>query len=273
MPKFYTSISDELAAWAQRQPVFFTGSAPIHGSHINVSPKGLSAHFRVLSPNKVAYIDRTGSGCETIAHSYEPCNARLTLLFVSFGRAPRILRLFCTSTVVEWDQPAFEGLVRHVAGGKRSTFDGARAVIVCDVFKVQTSCGYGVPMIKPELYDESLSQGPPPPDGKLAATRDSGDELVVFADRPTLDNWVAKKVASNTALKYQIDNNLQSLDGLSGLRSARIENGENIIWATLMAHVKGAAAEVRGFFLGVLASLTMYLLYNFFASRSMLHVD
>ncbi|KAL1889541.1 hypothetical protein Cpir12675_005734 [Ceratocystis pirilliformis] len=181
----------------------------------------LNAHFRVISPNKVAYIDRTGSGCETIAHAYEPCNARLTLLFISFGRAPRILRLFCTSSVVEWDQPAFEGLVCQVADGKRSVFDGARAVVFCQVFKVQTSCGYGVPMIKPQLYNGSLLLQEATSDEGQAATQRLIDGLSVFADRPTPDNWVAKNVASNTALQYQVDNNLQSLDGLPGLPSAQ----------------------------------------------------
>ncbi|KAL2890895.1 pyridoxamine phosphate oxidase family protein [Ceratocystis lukuohia] len=239
MPQYYSEISDDLAAWAQKQPLFFTASAPLHGSHINVSPKGLNAHFRVISPTKVAYIDRTGSGCETIAHAYEPCNARLTLLFISFGRAPRILRLFCTSSVVEWDQPAFEGLVRQVADGKRSVFDGARAVVVCQIFKVQTSCGYGVPMIKPELYDGSLLlQGATSDERQAATTQSLTDELSVFADRPTLDNWVAKKVASNTALQYQVDNNLRSLNGLPGLRSAqrvcRAGVGREGVTSTLM---------------------------------------
>ena len=95
--KLYPSLSDELAAWAQQQPVFFTASAATHGRHINVSPKGLTdTHFAVLGPNRCAYIDRTGSGCETIAHAYE--NGRLCLMFTSFGAAPRILRLFCTAS-------------------------------------------------------------------------------------------------------------------------------------------------------------------------------
>jgi len=116
--KLYPSLSPDIADWVTRQPVFFTGSASTHGPHINVSPKGLAdSHFAVLGPNRCAYIDRTGSGCETISHAYE--NGRLCLMFMSFGNTPRIVRLFCRSSVVEWDQPAFPDLVRRVAQGKR----------------------------------------------------------------------------------------------------------------------------------------------------------
>jgi hypothetical protein len=46
---------------------------------------------------------------------------------------PRTIRFFCTGRVVEWDQPEFEILLTKT-GKKR--IEGARAVIVLDVFKV-----------------------------------------------------------------------------------------------------------------------------------------
>lgn len=105
MPKFYDSISNHLADWAMRQPVFFTASAPLIGRHVNISPKGMpSATMKILSPNSLAYIDATGSGSETIAHIYE--NGRVTIMFCSFGATPRIMRFFCTGRVVEWDRPS-----------------------------------------------------------------------------------------------------------------------------------------------------------------------
>ena len=42
------------------------------------------------------------------------------------------MRFFCKGRVVEWDDGRFEGLVRKM--GKR--VEGARAVILLDVFKV-----------------------------------------------------------------------------------------------------------------------------------------
>ena len=133
MPKFFDSIPDYLEEWALSQPVFFTASAPLIGDHINISPKGLPAStFAVFSPNSAAYIDATGSGSETIAHLYE--NGRITIMFCSFDKAPRILRLFCKGKVIEWNAPEFEGLVDKM--GKKK-MNGTRAVILLDIFKVR----------------------------------------------------------------------------------------------------------------------------------------
>ncbi len=47
------------------------------------------------------------------------------------------MRFFCKGSVVEWDDGRFEGLLRKM-GKKR--IEGARAVILLDVFKV----GFGI---------------------------------------------------------------------------------------------------------------------------------
>jgi hypothetical protein len=42
-------IDDRLAAWLERQPVFFVATAPLGADgHVNVSPKGTTGTFRVL---------------------------------------------------------------------------------------------------------------------------------------------------------------------------------------------------------------------------------
>lgn len=255
--KLYPSLSDDLADWTQRQPVFFTGSAGTHGRHVNVSPKGMAGHFAVLNPNKCAYIDRTGSGCETISHVYE--NGRLCLMFMSFGSRPRILRLFCHATVVEWDSPAFPGLVRDIARGERDTFDGARAVIVCNIWEVQTSCGFAVPRIKKGLYalddegihmpvEELLRDGH---DGKI-------DELAVFEERPTLDKDALKQVQRNNMQKYQAQANTQSLDGLPGLRAARRDAGQRLWVGDAKVRVKKILAETEAIMFGFCLAVGMY---------------
>jgi hypothetical protein len=94
--------------------------------------------FRVLSPTRVAYLDLTGSGNETAAHLLQ--NGRVTLMFCAFEGKPKILRLYGRGQVArprsrEWDElaPRFPALA------------GARQVVVADVTRVQTSCGFGVP--------------------------------------------------------------------------------------------------------------------------------
>lgn len=261
--KLYSSFPTNLAEWAQRQPVFFTGSAATHGRHINVSPKGLAdSHFAVLGPNKCAYIDRTGSGCETIAHAYE--NGRLCLMFMSFGDTPRILRLFCRSSVVEWDQPRFGELVRTIAKGKREAFDGARAVVVCDIWEVQTSCGYAVPRVKKALYKPNEDEEAPQPtfqDILLQGKTDDRklDELAVFEERPTLDAWAGGKVEENQVQDYHRKNNVYSMDGLPGLRTARRSVGQRIFVTDVMAWVTRVAAEGEALLVGFTAATLLFL--------------
>lgn len=254
--KLYPSIPDDIADWAQRQPVFFTGSAPTHGSHINVSPKGLAdSHFAILGPNLCAYIDRTGSGCETIAHSYD--NGRLCLMFMSFGPSPRILRFFCTSRVVEWDEPAFPDLVRQIARGKRSAFDGARAVILCDVFEVQTSCGYGVPRVKQGLYKPSDAEKPLT-DLLQEGVEGDIDELAVFEARSTMDAWAKKRVDANTMQDYHNEANVYSMDGLPGLKAARRGVGQSILVGDARARITRLMAQWEALMMGFGMAVLLY---------------
>ncbi|PNY28451.1 Pyridoxamine phosphate oxidase family protein [Tolypocladium capitatum] len=254
--KLYPSLPDDLAAWAQRQPVFFTASAATHGRHINVSPKGLTdTHLAVLDPNRCAYIDRTGSGCETVAHAYE--NGRLCLMFVSFGSAPRILRLFCRAAVVEWDAPAFPDLVRSVARGRREAFDGARAVVVCHIWEVQTSCGYGVPRVKRALYAGRPDSGADAP----ATPAEELGELAVFEARPTMDHWASTKAQSNTLREYQGANNAESIDGLPGLRAARRGSGQRALWVgDVKARMRRICAETEAVAAGFVLAVVLYFI-------------
>jgi len=140
MAKVLPEITPELAEFIRAQPMFFVGTAPLDASgHVNLSPKGLDS-FRVLSPERVAYLDLTGSGNETSAHLAE--NGRITFMFCAFQGPPRILRLFGRGRVV---LPGDGGW-----GDLRPLFPdppGVRQIIVADVDRVQTSCGYAVPLM------------------------------------------------------------------------------------------------------------------------------
>ncbi|KAJ6782191.1 hypothetical protein PWT90_03696 [Aphanocladium album] len=277
--KLYDALSDDLASWVRQQPVFFTGSASTHGPHINVSPKGLAdSHFAILSPNRCAYIDRMGSGCETISHSYE--NGRLCLMFMSFGPTPRILRLFCRSIIVEWDSPRFQELVRTVAqGSQREDFDAARAVIVCDIWQVQTSCGYGVPRVKKGIYAADEDDAGSEVEEETASVQKSSDatvdidkilrkghegdkltEVCVFEERPHLDYWAGTMVSKNSAHKYQAQHNARSMDGLPGMKTARRDNNE-ILWVgDAAAYLRRMAAEKVSVTIGFLLGAFFYFI-------------
>ena len=142
MGKVYDEISAELQAFLERQPMFFVATAPLGADgHVNVSPKGLDGTFAVLSPLRVAYLDLTGSGIETVAHVRD--NGRITLMFCAFDGPARIVRLFGRGSVTTCDEPGFDDLVAPF-----SVLPGARSVISVDVERVADSCGYGVPRMR-----------------------------------------------------------------------------------------------------------------------------
>src|ERR1700710_1005129 len=104
MGTVYDGISVELQAFLELQPMFFVAPAPLAADgHVNVSPKGLDGTFAVLGAHRVAYLDLTGSGIETVAHVRE--NERITLMFCAFDGPARIVRLSGRGTVVTCDEP------------------------------------------------------------------------------------------------------------------------------------------------------------------------
>jgi len=177
MAKFFDCITDELQDFIAAQHLFFVGSAPLSSTgHINLSPKGLNC-FRLLSPNRVAYLDLTGSGNETSAHLEE--NGRITLMFCAFEEPPRVLRLYGKGHTILQSSPNWKSLYSLF-----SPLPGARQIIVVDIEKVQTSCGLGVP-----LYEYR-------------------------GQRQSLVNWANKK-GEQGVREYQQQKNIVSLDGLS----------------------------------------------------------
>jgi hypothetical protein len=168
-------IDDDLAAFIHEQPLFFVASAPLCGGHVNLSPKGLET-LRVIDRRTVAYLDLTGSGNETSAHIAE--NGRLTIMFCSFDARTSILRLYGKGrTVLPTDDEFAQLRLRF------GELPGERQIIVLDVERVQTSCGYAVPrMDNPRQRD-------------------------------TLVRWAEKKGPSGID-EYQQRKNTVSIDGL-----------------------------------------------------------
>src|SRR5688572_29135299 len=92
MGKTYDEIDEATARWMTEQHVYFVGTAPLSADGlVNLSPKGNQGSFAVLGPRRVAYLDITGSGVETIAHLRE--NGRIVIMFCAFDGRPKIMRL------------------------------------------------------------------------------------------------------------------------------------------------------------------------------------
>ena len=138
MAKQLPAISDHLRGFIEQQHLFFVGTAAPDG-RVNVSPKGMDS-LRVLGPNRVAWLNVTGSGNETAAHLLQL--PRMTLMFCSFQGAPLILRLYGQARMIQppdADWMEFSALF--------PALPGARQVFVLKVDLVQTSCGMAVPLM------------------------------------------------------------------------------------------------------------------------------
>jgi pyridoxamine 5'-phosphate oxidase-like protein len=151
MGKRVSEISPELRRFMENQHMFFVASSPLSANgHVNLSPKGLDT-FRVLGPQRIAYLDLTGSGNETAAHVME--NERLTVMFCAFSGQPRIVRLYCRAMVVVRGSEEWPDIIALFP-----SYPGVRQIIVAYVEFIQTSCGYGVPEMKFVLEREALTR-------------------------------------------------------------------------------------------------------------------
>jgi hypothetical protein len=156
MAERFASIKPDLAEWWAAQRMFFVATAPSDGGHVNLSPKGYDT-LRVLSPTRLAYLDLTGSGIETISHLRD--NGRITVMACAFSGAPRISRIYGTGTVHELGSAGFAELMTNFPD-----LPGKRAIIDVAVNRVTTSCGYAVPMMdlvsdRDRLLDWALAKG------------------------------------------------------------------------------------------------------------------
>jgi hypothetical protein len=174
MAKQFDSIDPKTEAFIEKQKMFFVATAASSG-RINLSPKGLDS-LKVISPNRVAWLNLTGSGNESAAHLLQI--NRMTIMFCSFDKNPLILRLYGEAKTLHEGDPEWDELSEHFP-----TYVGARQIFDLKVDLVQTSCGFGVP------YYEFIGQ------------------------RDTLDKWAEKK--GKVGIKeYWEEKNKISLDGL-----------------------------------------------------------
>lgn len=177
MAQTHPIISPELKDWIAQQPLFFLASAPLQGDgHINLSPRGLDS-LRVLGDAEVIVLDLTGSGNETAAHLQQ--NGRLTIMLCAFTGKPRILRLYGKGTVI---QPGAEQWAKYRALFAEQ-IPGVRQIFHLQVSRIQTSCGFGVPL------------------------------MGYVGQRDLLTDWAEKK-GPQGIIDYQRHKNTCSIDGL-----------------------------------------------------------
>lgn len=133
-----SSISDDHRAFIEAAHMFFVATAGA-GGRVNISPKGTDS-LRVTAPDRIVWLNLTGSGNETAAHVGQV--NRMTLMWCGFGKRPLILRAYGTARVLHERDDGFEAMTA-VFG----TPVGARQVFDMQVDLVQSSCGFAVPFM------------------------------------------------------------------------------------------------------------------------------
>ncbi|QBF31319.1 pyridoxamine 5'-phosphate oxidase family protein [Thalassococcus sp. S3] len=173
MAKQFDCIEDNHARFIAEQHIFFTATAAPTG-RVNLSPKGMDA-LRVLGPDRIIWLNLTGSGNETAGHLLE--SPRVTLMWCSFTKRPMILRAYGTARAVYPGDADWPGLSQHLPDHR-----GARQIFDMSVDMVQTSCGYAVPFMAYE------------------------------GERDTLEHWAASKSDAQLTEHWQT-RNATTLDG------------------------------------------------------------
>lgn len=173
MAKQFSGFTEDHTSFIAEQQIFFVATAAPTG-RVNLSPKGRDS-LRVLGPNRLIWLNLTGSGNETAAHLLE--SPRMTVMWCSFTTRPLILRAYGTARTIhngteEWD----------ALHARFPDQPGARQIYDLDVDLVQTSCGYAVPFMD---YREP---------------------------RDTLKSWAEKKGPDGIAAYWEEKNTI-SLDG------------------------------------------------------------
>ncbi|MCB1337976.1 MAG: pyridoxamine 5'-phosphate oxidase family protein [Maritimibacter sp.] len=136
MAKQFDALTDDHRAFIEAQHIFFTASAASDG-RVNLSPKGTDS-LRVLGPNRIAWLNLTGSGNETAGHLARA--NRLTLMWCGFEKRPLILRAYGTARTLHPRDTDWPDLAARFGPPP-----GARQIFDISVEMVQTSCGYAVP--------------------------------------------------------------------------------------------------------------------------------
>ncbi|MGR3377232.1 pyridoxamine 5'-phosphate oxidase family protein [Salipiger abyssi] len=139
MAKQFDALSEDHIAFIEAQHMFFVGSAAPTG-RVNVSPKGMDT-LRVLGPNRIAFLNLTGSGNETAGHLLQ--DPRITLMWCGFEKRPLILRAYGTARMIQHSDPGWGEMLDLFPD-----LPGARQICEIAVELVQNSCGYAVPYME-----------------------------------------------------------------------------------------------------------------------------
>jgi len=150
MGSYFTSITPEQSELIRRCSLFFVATAdptlaagPDGEGPVNLSPKG-GVTLHQVSPHRVAFLDTRGSGNAVARHAN--AGGPVTVMVCSFeAEDAAIVRLYGHARAVPLEQSDLAEVLKAEA---RHLMSSPRQVIVVDVERTLTSCGYGVPVME-----------------------------------------------------------------------------------------------------------------------------
>ncbi|CAE6481610.1 unnamed protein product [Rhizoctonia solani] len=181
-------VTGALLKWIEEQMCFWVATAPLSTKgHVNISPKGVVGTFKIIDNRTFFYQDLTGSG-----------------------------------KVHELGSPRYNELIPP-----EERLPGSRAAVVVDVHKVGTSCGFSVPLYKPdgertilqewtgelESVDQNFANEQ---EGFEAANPLSHLEFMPSSSDPKQDTRNSRGMK-----EYWAQENIRSIDGLPGFQFCR----------------------------------------------------
>jgi hypothetical protein len=149
MAKQFPHIDVAHQKFIENQHMFFVGSAGTEG-RVNISPKGMDS-LRVLGPNRIVWMNLTGSGNETAGHLLDV--NRMTLMWCSFTTRPLILRTYGTARTIKAGDKDWGEFAPHFPNHR-----SARQIYDLTVDLVQTSCGYAVPFMEYQSERDTMQK-------------------------------------------------------------------------------------------------------------------
>ncbi len=174
MAKQFNRLALAHRTFIEAQHLFFVATAAATG-RVNTSPKGMDS-LRVIDANRIVWRNSTGSGNETAGHLR--LMARMTLMWCAFDGSPLILRCYGTATTLHLGDAGWAE-ANHAFPNDIA----ARQIFDMQIDLVQTSCGFGVPLMPYE------------------------------GERPDAEEWAAAK-GRDGIRAYWAEKNSTSIDGL-----------------------------------------------------------
>ncbi len=139
MGKQYKELKDNDIEFIKKQKLFYLASCS--DKEVNLSPKGYDT-IMVLDNSTILFMNYPGSGNRTYRDAVN--EGEFTLVFNSFEKEARILRLFCKAIAVDETNEKFKEYAKLFGEDP----DAIRNFFEFSIYAVESSCGLSVPYME-----------------------------------------------------------------------------------------------------------------------------